>query len=311
MEALREKIKSSRDIKERSLNQYLNQIKKLNKELGNKDENEILETFADEDKVMEFLEKNYAPTTIRSYIASILVALGTNPEEYEEEIKIYNEILSDLNEKYKAKVKKGTMTETQKKNWMEWDEIMDIQKEKVKEAEKVFEMPKNRQRNNWRTVQDAVISSLYTLTPPVRLDYADMLVVTSDATKKPKDFNYLEVKPGGMRFVFNRFKTEKRGQQINEVPKDLEEILRKWLKINNSGDFLLTRNNQDLMGDNSLSKNITRIFSKDGKRMSVNMLRNIFLTHELGSQNKEIELAEKMMNSVDTQKVYRKDTSEK
>ena len=180
---------------------------------------------------------------------------------------------------------------------------------KKEKADKVFEMPLKRQRTNWKTIQDYVIASLYTLQPPVRLDYADTLVVNSDATKKPDDFNYLENKKDGMRFVFNRYKTDKKyGQVVKDVPKELEEVLRKWLKINNSGDFLLTQNNQDLMGDNALSKNISRIFSHDGKKLNVNLLRNIFLTDQLGSQTKEQQLAKDMMNSTDAQKIYRKDT---
>ena len=114
MDDLKQKIDDSRNLKPKSLVQYMTHIKRLYKEVADS-KGDILESLADEDKVTDFLKKTFQDATIRSYLASVIVALSTDKEEYKKELEIYNDILVDMNEDYKKLMKDGTRTDRQKR----------------------------------------------------------------------------------------------------------------------------------------------------------------------------------------------------
>ena len=114
----------------------------------------------------------------------------------------------------------------------------------------------------------ALLGGQLPLLPPRRsLDYALMKIRNYD---KANDNYY---KAG--KLYFNKYKTsDKYGLQVLNVPDELNKIIKKWTKINES-DYLLFSTN----GNPLSSPQITRILNKVfGKRVSVDMLRHIFLT---------------------------------
>ena len=71
------------------------------------------------------------------------------------------------------------------------------------------------------------------------------------------------------KFYFNKYKTsDTYGLAKVDVPKELDSILKKWLKINPSEYVLISSNNKPL-SSSQITKMLNKIF---GKEVSVNML---------------------------------------
>jgi hypothetical protein len=98
--------------------------------------------------------------------------------------------------------------------------------------------------------------------------------------------NYLE--KGVMKF--NSYKTAKcYGTQSVSIPKPLQSILNKWIKVNPT-DWLLFDSNQNPLTAVKLNQRLNKLF--DGKKISVNALRHSYLTTKFGDtieKNKAID----------------------
>ena len=80
--------------------------------------------------------------------------------------------------------------------------------------------------------------------------------------------------------VFNSYKTAKTyGRQEVDIPTALKTILNKWIKVNPT-DYLLFDTNYKPLSSVKLNQRLNKLFY--GKKISVNMLRHIFLTDEFG-----------------------------
>ena len=105
-------------------------------------------------------------------------------------------------------------------------------------------------------------------------------------------------------FTLILYKTAKDyGMQIVDAPKELNVILKKWVKIN-TNDYMLYSTN----GNKLTSPQITRILNKVfGKNVSTSMLRHIYLTNvykDLPAINKMQQLANNMGHSISTAMEY-------
>ena len=105
------------------------------------------------------------------------------------------------------------------------------------------------------------------IVPRRSLDYALLKIRNFE-----KDDNYYSKG----KLYFSKYKTAaKYGQQVVDVPKDLDKLVKKWVKINPTDDFLFSSNKHPLT-----SSQIARILNKAfGKPASVDAMRHIFLTH--------------------------------
>jgi hypothetical protein len=104
--------------------------------------------------------------------------------------------------------------------------------------------------------------------PPRRSqDYGLMKIRNYD----PKVDNYY--KAG--KFYFNKYKTAKTyGLQTLDVPKELNTLLKKWVKLN-SNDYMLYSTNDNKLSSPQINRILNEAF---GKAISTNMLRHIYLT---------------------------------
>ena len=133
--------------------------------------------------------------------------------------------------------------------------------------------------------------------PPRRsLDYALMKIRNYD-TKKD---NYYKAN----KMYFNVYKTDSTyGLQVLDVPKELNVILKKWIKMSKN-DYMLYSSN----GNKLSSPQITRILNKVfDKKISTSMLRHIYLTNaykDVPALNKMETLAQDMGHSVKTAMEY-------
>ena len=249
-------------------------------------------------------------TTKRNYITAVLVVLRAF-DANEKLIDYYKNIINDLNEEYTGIMSKNNKSEKQEANWLQLSELTKVFNSIEKEV-KAMDL-KNRIKlkpTDFNKLQDYVIAGLYTLLPPIRLDFAPMFVESKKSKINDSD-NYLF--NGGRNkkvFIINEYKNNKsHGQQTLRIPSKLNSIINIWLKYNDTGNFLLN-NRREMLSANGLGKAITRIFKPTGKNVTINLLRSIYISEnvDMKALKKSEELAKDMMHSPAVQKgIYYKD----
>ena len=131
-----------------------------------------------------------------------------------------------------------------------------------------------------KLLQSYIILSLFVLQPPRRsLDYTQMIVVPSYDENMDKAFNYFDLK--NKMFYFCNYKTAGTYKTQNVPVSDkLYTLLKKYRK---SG--LLLQNNDKALTSPDITRVLNKIFDK---KVSVNMLRNIYLSSKFGNESKEL-----------------------
>jgi hypothetical protein len=299
---LKTKLKE-KDLSDGSINLYLRNLKKLN----DNQEFKTLKFLSKPDEVIEKI-KDLKDNTKRQYLISIvscLKALGKQSL-----YKKYYKLMLGIHDKIKEKPTEE-MTETQKKNWMNWDDVIKIYNE-MKEKLKLNKTKITEQQYN--DLLHFTILSLFVLIQPRRnLDYMKMLITFNENTEDKK-FNYLDVKK--KQFIFNVYKTakeetKKNGSLIIDIPEDLMKVLETYIKfhpLNKSKKqtenipFLVYYNGEPLNKVNTITRILNKIF---GKNIGASMLRHSYLSYKYGDLQKEQEKdAKAMSHNVMTQKDY-------
>ena len=225
------------------------------------------------DAVMEKIEK-FSMNTKKTYFITIVSYLKDKkiPKKV---IKFYMDKMDELNKTFEEH--KGEKTQTQEKNWIEWDQVID-----------------HYNKLNPASLAHLVLA-LFVLQPPRRSkDYFLMKIVPEYNETMDKDFNYLDWK--NMRFYFNNYKTKGAyGTQTVDVSPELQEVFHNHfpLKKKFMPFFLLQRDGMRLP-DNGITRILNTIF---GKKISVSMLRNIYLSSKYGDQQKAMETDASLMGT--------------
>lgn len=316
MDKLLKVIKDNRDVRQTTLDEYKRSLNTLSNAItGKKYENNdfILKKKDDIEKLL----KEKSNSLQKKYLSGVLVALspkGKNQPE-EKNKKIYSEYLSLLNnqnQEYLNKISNNNKSEKDIQKWTDWNSIVNVNKSLKRELNaKGIKMsnPETRNKKQLFLLQDYLISSLYTMLPPRRLDYGNALIISKNdydrLKQKDKDDNvYLvDEKKNKKFFSFgkNAVKSETVNNVIIETPKELNTVINAWLKVNDT-KYLLINKKGEIMGKNALSKQLTNIFEPTGKKLSVVMLRKIYLSDKFGDIRKEMkETAEEMNHSTGTQ----------
>tara|TARA_R110002073_G_scaffold17096_1_gene64850 strand:+ start:76 stop:1020 length:945 start_codon:yes stop_codon:yes gene_type:complete len=306
--SLQKSINDSRNIKENSLRAYMISLRKLH---------EKLETDADFDSIDKWLcGKNVEKiinllsdmkiTTRKNYIAAVIVALTTDKEKYEEQLKEYREYLSIIVEEYTKQLKTQKKSKKQEDNWVSMDELKEIVSGYKKEIRKMDLANKELWSNKeFNIYQLYLVGLLYTELPPVRLDYSNMLLISEPDYKKlkEKDKNYLVLVSRNKKyFSLGSYKTEdKYGVHIIEIPTIINSVINKWLSHNTTGYFLVNTQ-RNMLTDNGLTKLLNKVFADTGKKISSTMIRHIYLSGKYDANQEEMEKdAAAMLHSVGTQ----------
>jgi integrase len=285
----------NKGLSENTINLYMTYLHKLN-------DNNLLKNIKFLRDPLEIIEKikDYKETTQRNIIISIVSILKVLDEKklYDEYYKLMIERTKNINDK-----PKNEKTETQKKNWMSWDDIMIIYNDLLKN----LKLSKNMDDTKYEKLLHFLVLSLYVLLPPRRnQDYLKMKI-----TNKPEGVNdnFLDLKK--KQFVFNVYKTSKKdGQVIINIPDNLFKILKLYIKHHPKLDllkkedipFLVYFNGDKLTLDNSITRILNKIFNK---KIGASMLRHIYLSNKYSKIINEQEKDSKMMShNLQTQKDY-------
>jgi hypothetical protein len=166
-------------------------------------------------------------------------------------------------------------------------------------------------RINYDTLVDHMILSLYTLQPPRRNEYFDMLIAKSQA-ELDDTHNWLLWTPKKKEFIFQRYKTAKTyGSERMPVDKKLAEVIKNYFKYRDSialpgnNSFLVKYGNENFENSNDITRRLNRAL---GKNISSSMLRHIYLTEKYGKTIKLMEQdAKSMGHSTEEQRNYVKE----
>jgi integrase len=292
-ENLIEKIQKSRPkAKETTIKMYVSNLMKLMK-LFDEDN---LKFLSNPDKISEKLSDLHY-TTQRNYYNSIIVYLMSESEEPEEDktIKEYNSLRDDLNKKYEEEQATGTISDKQKANFVDISEVnkmietmgQEIKAKGIKKKEDLSAKDK-------ALLQVYIIFNIYTRIP-LRNDISGMEVINkrvynklSDSEKKEK--NYLVINKNQMFFVLNKFKTSAKYEELKiDIPKDLEKLLRVYIRINGMGVLFKSSTGKPL-SRNALSQLLIKTSKKYmDKSISTTMLRKIYLSSKYSKVKEEMK----------------------
>ena len=285
-----EKIKENRaNLSESSLRTYVSILVNLhNKHL--KGSSYSIDYFSDNlIAILDYL-KDIAPTSRKSILSALYVL--TNNQKYRDRMI---EDCKIVNDNYKNQVK----SEKEEANWITTEEIKAKYDGLYAKVLKMFQ--KTAVTNIGVIVEYLLIALLggvlESLPPRRSLDMALLKIRNYDV----KTDNYY--KAG--KLYFNRYKTSaKYGLQVLTVPEELNKIIKKWIKINDS-DYLLISSSGSALSSPQVTRILNKIF--DGKKISVDMLRHIYLTNYYKNipPLREMEaLAADMGHSVETAMTY-------
>jgi hypothetical protein len=310
---LKEDMKEQRGISDSTVNTYIANLCLLNK----KPFNNLGFLKRDKEAILEHLTQ-YAESTESNYLSSIVSALSTHRDQhlYKSIYKFYSEL---LNEKLGKKDGEdhSKLSESQKDNWISWDDVEKKWKELKTQVDK-FKDDKSISKKSFETLVDFVVLSLYTLVPPRRnLDYLKMNILTRETKDLPTDVNYCDMI--NEEFIFNVYKTSKfHKQQIEKIPEELMEVLRVWVKFHPSmtqavgkkpGQVKMFVNVEGIAQTlvNFITLRLNKIFNR---KVASTMLRHIYITHKFGDEFEEMaRTASAMGHTVSEQRDYAKKVS--
>lgn len=249
--------------------------------------------FKHSEPVIEIL-KDKTPQTRKTNLAAIIVLLdGKGCEPY---TKLMNTDADYTKEQYMKQEK----TDKQKTNWMSFDEVQSLWRDKYESVKHLLNSKKSLDSSQ---VRQLVLFMILTLTsgvyfPPRRSEWVSMKIKDYN---KEKD-NYICMKTN--QFVFNQYKTAKSlGQEVVPFPKEFRVILLKYLKhIDNP--YLIFNSQGNELTNVQLTQQLNSIF---GKNISTSMLRHIYLTAKFENMPSLKELkstADSLGHSVETMMEY-------
>jgi integrase len=264
MESLKEHLHSKRpSLSKSSLTTYSSILKNLYIRVFG-DGNIDLKKFDETDKILAFL-KDVPPNKRKTILSSLVIITDKKP---------YRDLMLEDVRDYNKEIHKQEKTPEQEASWVSTNQVKDIWEALKKDAELLYKK-KTLKPADLQQIQSYIILSLLggVFIPPRRSkDYVDFRIKDINKT----DDNYLDKN----KMVFNSYKTAKTyGQQIVEIPKQLQSILKKWLSVNPTNSLLFDANMNPLSSV-KLNQRLNKIF--DEKKVSVNQLRHTYLTNKFG-----------------------------
>ena len=259
-ELIKEEIKKNRPkLSESSLKTYISILFNLHKHMDIKDE--TLSFFDSHCKeILEYL-KDVLPQTRKSILSALFIL--TNNDEFR---KVMLEDCSVVNNQYKEQKKSTKETD----GWISIDEIKTIYNELLEKVQNIFSQ---KIIVNYNILVEffllMCLGGVSGLAPRRSLDYGLMKIKDYDI----KTDNYYK----NGKFYFNKYKTAERyGTQSIDVPKDLQVLIKKWIKINPT-DYLLFSSNKNHLSSSQITRMLNKIL---GKKTSTDILRHVFLTNK-------------------------------
>tara|TARA_R110000803_G_scaffold73109_5_gene136882 strand:- start:4967 stop:5974 length:1008 start_codon:yes stop_codon:yes gene_type:complete len=302
MESLKQTVIKARGIKESSWKTYARYIDEMAFKVTG--DGFINSEFLKEKAKVEALLDTFGDSKRRVALSVILVVLspdkkmapakgkdgkvwfpGTTPL-----YKYYYKRQKALQQAYNTKMESQTKSEKQAKNWVEWPDVLKLQRSYMNKIRRdKYSKKEVLTKQEMKTLQDYLIISLYTLIKPRRLDFAGMKVMGVKQYSKLADkqeHNVLVIN-GKVKKVFkfgaSAQKNENGGQSIYSlpVPANLNRVLQLYFKFHKQPFLLFNSRRSGEITKDGLSKQIMALMNNKfpGKSIGASLLRTIFSTH--------------------------------
>ena len=308
MSEVQDKIKKLRpNLKTNTIKQYEAQLRNLQK-LFDTDNYDFLD---DPKKVEEKINHLHYTSRRNVYNAVIILLMALDKDK--ELIETYGEMRDKLNKQYQDDQASGKISEKQKDNFVDIEEIYKMLGQMENDIKPLKKKEKLNQSQRQLIKAYTIFSSLVRI--PVRNDLAGLIFISKTTynkltDKEKEENNYLVQLKNNLQYIFNEYKTAKKYKEnIIDIPKDLQKILRMYMKFNDYkvGDVIFP------LSKNGLTQLLTKYSMKYmNKKISSTMIRKSYLSSKYSDMKKEMEKDSKIMgHSVGTaQKVYVKDSDD-
>ena len=258
------------NLHQKSIKTYVSLLKNIMKNMKYEDLEQLNKNPKD---VIEFLKEKYENINGLKTRLSSLYVITENKE--------YHTDMMDNITKYNEETNKQEKNDKQKDNWLTTEQIQKIYDDLEIKTKPLWKK-KDLTTKELLHIQDFVILSLFTLIPPRRsLDYIEFKINNINTNKD----NYIK----GNSLVFNTFKTSKqKGTQKINIPKELKNILTKYIKlISDKSDYLIFNNKFQQLSTPNFTLRLNKIFGN--KKVSVNMIRHIYLSEKHSDNLKDMK----------------------
>lgn len=250
-------------------------------------------------KVIEWIENLDRSVNTRKlyYITLVSTLKSLNRLEFAAALHAYKKKQDEYNKTVQEFYEKQEMSSTEAEKFLDWPAVL-----KVRETVRLA-------ASDLYSYQQYVILCLYTMIPPLRLDFANMPVIESE---EPATGNFLLARGNSYTIVLREFKTAARfGEQRIVAPPELSLVLHNWLELNQSG-WLLFNADGGPMSETSLSQQVIGLFKKyTGKSTGVSTLRHSYVSFIKRDEKpllQQKQLANSMLHSQGMSVLYRKIT---
>jgi len=282
-----------KELKETTIKNYKQSFTKFMKLLNKP----IEYLFLNSDDVIKFIQKAYPNIgTQKTILSTILYELKNekyNNINKDKAVKNYKNSINDIAIYIKNTYETKEKTIKENKNWISWDDVVNIFKINYNKIKDGLKNPKLMNYENFNQIQSIVILSMYIYIPPRRGEYINILLSNYDVNNDnfiiPND-----------KIILNKYKTSdtKEGYIINlKKNKLLNNILNEFIKLRNINNFksnyLFISDKDKNMDHSQLAKRLNKIFDK---KISISMLRKIYLNEKY---NKNIDLVEEMIKTTE------------
>lgn len=266
-----------------------NHLKMFGKDL--KASNDIIPMLNDYEKVANYLAKkqgrgggSLSINSLKSYYTTLkLAAEVANADK--SAVEFYTKKMLEYAGVSNKAVKENTIPEKFADDGMpEWKDIKDIS---------------SKFANGSKYGQNHMLTAIYTLIPPRRLEYRTLYYLDKKPNKEvvlkpPKDkgdkdtdgtpWNYLYPDGNSYTMVLSDYKTNKQYKVYQtKLPTELGKVITGYVKKQNitSGDPFFTKQSGDTYNQNQFSKRLTNAFKVkyDKHALTVDDLRHVFINH--------------------------------
>lgn len=280
------------NMKESSAREIVTEVDVIHRALYNKPlDITNLDFLRDYDEIIGVVSGNKLNTQKKKIQA--ITTITNSLEGFEDVSKRYTDFVAQVKDQAEEKAKDNVLSGEEKKNFISWDEL--------RQAHTKLENSK-----------DKAIAAFYTLQPPRRVEDVSLIKIGNPDESKDSDtnYNYIYLESEEPKVVYNKYKTDQKYGQVSlPLPDDLVDVLKEYVRKNelNPGHFLFGVSPSK--GYKNMSQTVTIVFRKafPDKKLSVNMLRKIKISHALNKRPTHAEkekLAKAMGHSKDIQQWY-------